>query len=52
MIELMSQNNRTDVSEGIDAYKTDGSRECIICHYWYFFMINLYFNQKHVMVAI
>ena len=29
MIELMSQNNRTDVSEGIDAYKTDGSRECI-----------------------
>ena len=25
-----------DVSEGIDENKTDGSKECGICHYWYF----------------
>ena len=29
--------DRIDVSEGIDVNKTDGSRECIIWHYWYFF---------------
>ena len=29
--------DRIDVSEGIDVKKTDGSRECIIWHYWYFF---------------
>ena len=25
-----------DVSEGIDENQTDGSKECGICHYWYF----------------
>ena len=29
--------DRIDVSDGIDVNKTDGSRECIIWHYWYFF---------------
>ena len=28
--------DRIDVSEGIDFNKTRESRECIICHYWYF----------------
>ena len=28
--------NRTDVSEGIDINKTSGSKDCDICHYWYF----------------
>ena len=27
--------DRTDISEGIDI-KTSGSKECDICHYWYF----------------
>ena len=27
----------TKVSEGIDVNKTSESRECDICHYWYFF---------------
>ena len=31
---------RIDVSEDIDANKTDGSREFIVCHYWYFLEIN------------
>ena len=28
--------DRIDVSEGIDVYKTSASKECDICHYWYF----------------
>ena len=28
--------NRIDVSEGIDVNKTSASKECDICHYWYF----------------
>ena len=28
--------DRTDVSEGIDVNKTSESKECNICHYWYF----------------
>ena len=29
--------DRIDVSEGIDVNKTNESKECDICHYWYFF---------------
>ena len=25
-----------DISEGIDVNKTDRSKECKLCHYWYF----------------
>ena len=28
--------DRTDVSERIDVNKTSASKECDICHYWYF----------------
>ena len=28
--------DRNDVSEGIDVNKTSKSKECDICHYWYF----------------
>ena len=28
--------NRIGVSEGIDVNKTISSKECDICHYWYF----------------
>ena len=28
--------DRIDISEGIDVNKTSTSKECIICHYWYF----------------
>ena len=30
----MLEYDRTDISEGID--KTNSSKECDICHYWYF----------------
>ena len=32
----MLEYDRIDISEGIDIYKTGASRECDICHYWYF----------------
>ena len=28
--------DRIDVFEGIDVNKTSKSKECDICHYWYF----------------
>ena len=32
----MLKYNRIDISKGIDASKTNASKECDICHYWYF----------------
>ena len=32
----MLEYDRTDISEGIDANKTNESKECMLCHYWYF----------------
>ena len=32
----MLEYDRIDVLEGIDADKTNASKECNICHYWYF----------------
>ena len=30
------QYEKIDVSEGSDTYKTSASKECMLCHYWYF----------------
>ena len=32
----MPYNDSIDVSEGIDVNKRNESKECDICHYWYF----------------
>ena len=32
----MLEYDRINVSEGIDVNKTNASKECDICHYWYF----------------
>ena len=32
----MLEQDRIDISEGIDVNKTNLSKECDICHYWYF----------------
>ena len=32
----MLECDRIDISEGIDVNKTNESRECMFCHYWYF----------------
>ena len=31
----MLQYEKIDISEGIDIDKTNPSKECMICHYWY-----------------
>ena len=33
----MSEYDRIDISEGIDVDKANKSKECMVCHYWYFF---------------
>ena len=40
----MLEYDRTDILEGIDINKTNGSKECDICHYWYF--LNKNFNYE------
>ena len=32
----MLEYDRIDISEGVDVNKTSLSRQCDICHYWYF----------------
>ena len=32
----MVKYDRIDISEGTDINKTNASKECKICHYWYF----------------
>ena len=32
----MLEYDRINISEGIDVDKTDKSKECMFCHYWYF----------------
>ena len=32
----MLEYDRIDISKGIDIKKTNASKECKICHYWYF----------------
>ena len=34
--------DRIDVSERIDVNKTSASKECDICHHWYFLVILLF----------
>ena len=43
----MLQYEKIDVSEGIDVNKTSASKECELCHYWFFKDVGLKF-QKHV----
>ena len=41
----MRQYDRIDISEGIDIGKTNKSRECDICHYWYFLEKNFSYKK-------
>ena len=41
----MLKYNRIDISEGIDADKTNESRECMFCHYWYFLNKNFSYGS-------
>ena len=35
-VKIYDRYDRIHVSEGIDINKTNASKECDICHYWYF----------------
>ena len=37
---------RIDVSEGTDVNKTSASKECNICHYWYFLNYSFKFQPN------
>ena len=41
----MLQYIKIDVSEGIDTNKTSASKECTLCHYWYFKDVELNLNH-------
>ena len=41
----MIQYERIDVSEGIDINKIGASKECMICHYWYFKDVGYEYEQ-------
>ena len=43
----MLQYERIDISGGVDPTKSDKSKECIVCHYWYFKDIG-YKYEPHV----
>ena len=43
----MLQNEKIDVSERIDTNKTNASKECTLCHYWYFKDVGFKF-EPHV----
>ena len=43
----MLQNKKIDVSEAINVNKTNASKECLLCHYWYFKDVGFKF-EKHV----
>ena len=32
----MLKYDKTDITEGIDVDKTNKSRECMFCHFWYY----------------
>ena len=38
--------DRIDVSEGIDVNKKSASKECYICHYWYFLNYSFKFQPN------
>ena len=43
----MLQYQKIDISEGIDINKTNASKECEVCHYWFFKDIGFIF-EEHV----
>ena len=45
----MLQFKKIDASEGIDVNKTSGSKECDICHYWYFKDVGFRF-ERHICI--
>ena len=47
----MLQYEKMDVSEGIDVNKTNLSKECELCHYWFFKNVEFKF-EEHFLIDI
>ena len=43
--------DRIGAPEGIDVNKTKASKECDICHYWYFLFFLLIFLNKGIVIT-
>ena len=43
----MIEYERIDISESIDINKTNKSKECMLCHYWYFLNKNFSYGPDH-----
>ena len=41
----MLEYDRIDISEGVDINKTNLSKECMLCHYWYFLIKNFSYGS-------
>ena len=48
----MLEYERIAVSEGIDVNKSNKSKECGICHYWYFLDKNFTYELMFAMVVM
>ena len=46
------QYERIDISDGIDVGMSNKSKECMLCHYWYFLNKVLVMDHIFVIVAI
>ena len=42
----MLEYDRIDISEGIDINEINASKQCDICHYWYFWYLNNYIMKN------
>ena len=42
----MLRYQKINISEGIDVNKTNGSKECEVCHYWFFKDIEFKFQER------
>ena len=42
----MLQYEKIDASEGIDVNKTSASKECELCHYWFFKDVGFKFEEQ------
>ena len=47
----MLENDRIDISEEIDVNKTNLSKNCDICHYWYLKNISFKYEPYFAMVV-
>ena len=48
----MLKYDRIDISEGIDVNRTDRSKECTLCHYWYFLNKSFKYRPEVLIVMI